>query len=162
MAIRLPSGSVIGSLETGRLGGRTRQGSPAFYRKAFTQSARTSMSEIIRKYSQIVSRLKGVTPDILLGAMQPIYEKSQMYCPFKTGALRGSGTLRITEQTNNRVKAVISYGGPSVPYAAIVHERMDLNHEAPTRAKFLQSAMEEEFDSLLAHIAIAYAGELRQ
>lgn len=162
MITRSPVGSVVGQLETGRLGGRVRTGSSAFYRKQFTSDAREAMSDIIRKYSQIVNHLKGVTPDILLEVLLPVFDKSQMYCPVKTGALLASGDLRVTENSGNRVKAVISYGNASTPYTAIVHERVDLHHESPTRAKWLQSAMEEEFDSLLAHLAILYATELQQ
>ena len=160
--LRKPVGSVAGLLETGRLGGRTSPGSQAFYRKAFTGSTRGSMADVIAKYSSIINRLQGVTPEILREALEPVFEKSQEYVPVDTGALKDSGQLTTSESARGRARAVLSYGGPSAMYAAIVHERTDLNHEPPTRAKFLQSAMEEEFDSLLTHLAVLYSTELRQ
>lgn len=152
---------ISGSLESGRLGSRVRSGSPAFHRKQFTGSARSSMAEINAAYTKILQRMKAVTPEILREAMEPIFEKSQDYVPVKTGALKASGRLSISGGAGERPSAFIIYGDASSKYAAIVHERTDLNHAAPTRAKFLQSAMEEEFDSLLTHLAVAYATVLQ-
>lgn len=149
------AGGVTGTLNTGRLGGRVRTGSVAFHRKNATLSARSSMAEITQRYSNIVKRLKQVTPEAIRHALTPAYELSQMYVPVDTGNLRATGLIRVTEE-GNTIVGNINYGGPDAPYAAIVHERMDLRHTPPTRAKYLQSAMEEEYSSFLIYLATTY------
>lgn len=45
---------------------------------------------------------------------------------------------------SGRKSYAVTYGGDGVDYAQIVHERTDLHHEPPTRAKWLESAAREE------------------
>lgn len=172
---KTPSRSVTGGLESGRLGGRTRApgfvmadvieggiGAPWFggsfehYRKFYTMSARVSMDRINGQYSRFLDAMRGLTVQAVREALELPFELSQEYCPVDTGALISSGQLKVRREGRGRVRGTINYGGPQAPYAAIVHERTDLNHKHPTRAKFLQSAMEETLGTFIDVIEQEY------
>jgi len=68
-----------------------------------------------------------------------IGNESQALVPVDTGVLRGS--MDITRQksfTQKTVRAEITYGGPSAPYAIVQHERTEFNHPKGGEAKFLE------------------------
>lgn len=125
------------------------------------RQAAAEMQAIIRRYSQIIQRLKLNTPEHLREAMYPVFDKSQEYVPVATGMLRASGELESGRISANRFGAWITYGSPAVRYAAIVHERVDIPHDPPTSAKYLQRAMEEELDAFLVNLATMYMDDLR-
>lgn len=141
----------------GRLPSRVREGSKAYWRKQATISARGSMETVIGNYNRLVRVLENSSADILEQVLQPVLDKSQFYVPKKTGALASTAEL-TTENTTTGAEARITYGSPDVFYAAIVHEFTWLNHQSPTRAKYLQTAMEEEIDNFLERAAQAYVG----
>lgn len=86
--------------------------------------------------------------EIMLEALRPTFEKSQTYVPVKTGRLKRSGFLELRSGSRGPV-VTMGYGkNNDPPYTAIVHERLDLWHKPPTRAKFLQSALEEDFGQI--------------
>lgn len=127
-----------------RLPSRTSEGSRANYNKAFTRSARESMAQIIKEISGIFAREKAALPATLEAVLEPTLGLSMVYCPVKTGKLIESAEIKSGFK-DGRAFAAINYGGgKQVHYAAIVHERTDLNHVFPTRAKFLQAALEED------------------
>lgn len=143
----------------GRMPGRVREGSPAFYRKQAIGTARASMKAVVDKYAKLVKHLQTVTPDVLWNALEPVFQKSQDYVPVRTGELKFSGDMRV-EGVGDTLEGSITYGNPTAWYAALVHEYVWLNHQPPTRAKYLQSAMEEELDSFMVSIAVDYATAL--
>jgi hypothetical protein len=119
------------------------------------------MKQIGDNYSAMISQLKGVTPSVLEDALLPTFKKAIKYTPVDTGALRESGYLETSREGRN-VRAEVGFGKGGEPtYAAIVHERTDLNHKAPTRAKFLQTALEEDFGVILKRIQKAYRDKLK-
>lgn len=138
----------------GRLPGAVRTGSNAFHNRNAMLEGRAGMAAIISQYEAFIKQMKGMTPDVLRNAMQPVFDKSQEYVPKKTGELAASG--KLTVGAGPRLEANITYGNATAWYAAVIHEHVWLNHEPPTRAKYLQSAMEEELDSFLVSIAIDY------
>ena len=140
-----------------KLPGRTKVGSLASFRKTFTKVGRASMAQIIKRYSDLIKSLEEATPTILFNAMQPVYNRSQVYVPKKTGALSDSAQLLSGTNEQGRPMVSLVYGNEEAPYAAIVHEMVGLNHASPTRSKYLQSAMEEEFDAFITSVAIDYA-----
>lgn len=140
-----------------RLPGAVRPGSVAAFRKTFTKGARSSMAEIIKRYEQLIRSLEAATPTILANAMQPVYNRSQVYVPKKTGALMSSAQLLAGTDERGRPMVSLVYGNADTPYAAIVHELVHLNHVSPTRAKYLQAAMEEELDAFITSVAVDYA-----
>lgn len=105
--------------------------------------ARASMAGVVKNYGEFIRYIEGVTPDIILLAMRTPFELSQKYVPVKTGRLKASGYLIITRR--GKVPQVeIGYGRNNDPdYAGIQHEDMEFRHTAPTRAKYLQVALEE-------------------
>ena len=122
----------------------------------FSKSAQVSMATIIARYETLINRLRGITPTALRDAMTPVFNKSQVYVPKKTGALMDSGELNVYPLAGDVASAEIVYGNEEAWYAALIHEAVWLNHAAPTRAKYLQNAMEEEFDAFLSSVAADY------
>lgn len=142
-----------------RLPGRVKTGSNAFYRRGALKSARASMQDVVQNYAKLVRHLKGITPDALRNALDPVFLKSQIYVPVSTGTLKETGQIRV-EGVGDTLEGSITYGDARAWYAAIVHEYVWLNHESPTRAKYLQAAMEEELDSFMVSLTVDYATAL--
>lgn len=126
-------------------------------RKGSTADAKAAMASIVSNYNMLINNLNGATPDIIMNAMQPVFDKSQEYCPVDTSALIASGIVFLETDAQNRPKVTIQYGDEDAWYAALVHESVWLNHAPPTRAKFLQNAMEEEIDQFITSMAVDYA-----
>lgn len=127
----------------------------SFYGKVSSGSAAIDMQRIIARYAALVNMMRDMTPAVMFQAMIPIYAKSQMYVPKKSGALASTGRLTVENQGGDP-KVSITYGNDKVPYAAVVHEFVWINHNPPTRAKFLQAAMEEEYNQLRTNLVRAY------
>jgi len=141
------------------LPGRVREGSRAFYRRSSMITARESMAAVIKNYEGIIRQLHSVTPDAVRNALEPVFDKSLEYVPYKSGRLSESAILEVEGGPGN-VRGSITYGNSTAWYAALVHEYVWLNHNPPTRAKYLQSALEEEMDSFLTSLAVDYASAL--
>lgn len=73
----------------------------------------------------------------LIKAAEMLLEQSNLICPIDTGYLRESGHV-VVEGKGFKTKAYIVY---DAEYAIYVHERLDLFHEEPTQAKFLEETM---------------------
>jgi hypothetical protein len=115
------------------------------------------MANIIARYDRLIRQLRSATPTIIYDALMPVFNRSQVYVPKKTGALMASGHLQVGTTLSGRPEGSITYGGKDAPYAALVHEMTGRAHSPPTRSKFLQAALEEELDSFLVSIAADYA-----
>lgn len=104
----------------------------------------------------IFDQFEDATPEIMLEAMQPTFEKSQLYTPVDTGALQESGYLEIIGHGKNAI-VQIGYGKGGRPdYTVYVHEAVDIPHRAPGRAKFLQSAVMEDLGQIYANLGLGY------
>lgn len=84
----------------------------------------------------------------LLEEAEEAFLMSQSFVPVRTGALVTSGKVRGPFVRGSKVEAFISYGGPSAPYALIVHEvppnvggrwNTGYKHDFPTRWKYLEN-----------------------
>jgi hypothetical protein len=94
----------------------------------------------------------------MVDALRPTFELSQKYVPVDTGELKASGYLRSGSQGKRKL-AEMGYGrGGQAPYATFVHERTDIAHKAPTSAKFLQRALDEDYYAILPRIAAGMKG----
>lgn len=145
-----------------RLPSKVRQGSRAYFAKTYTTGVRQSMAEVLANFQKLIDTVKGITPEALEAALAPTFEKSQGYCPVDTGALVDSGSIESGVEIGDKAFCRISYGnGGQIHYAAIVHERTDLHHTFPTRAKFLQSAVEEDMGDLRSRFVKAIESILR-
>jgi len=92
------------------------------------------------------------TAPIVVDALKPTFEKSQKYCPKDTGDLVSSGYLESRKFRGN-VVAEIGYARGNKPsYAIYVHEMLEYRHKAPTRAKFLEAAIDEDLSDIQGRI----------
>lgn len=135
-----------------RLPSRTSAGTKANFNKALTKDTRAAMQGIIHKVESLFNQTKGLLPEVMEQSLEPTFAKSQNYCPVDTGKLLDSGNLYV-DSFKERPRVTISYGGGgTVHYAALVHEFTHLHHKPPTRSKFLQAALEEDYDNILPRI----------
>ena len=151
--------SVQSGFDFKRLGTSVRWGSFAFYRKVATQDARLQMAEIIKAYEKLIRGFKDISPAACEEALRPVFKRAQYYVPEDTGNLWASGKL-TSGTKNGKAYANITFGNEEAPYAAIVHEFVWLHHESPTRAKYLQAAMEEQLNDLLPRLQTAYQRQM--
>lgn len=129
----------------------TRVVSPA--EAGYIRAMRNQMKTIEQAITAKINQIQGATPAALKYATQPIFDKSQVYVPVDKGPLKASG-FHTTERTAKGARVNIGYGkGGNPPYAVFVHERLDLAHDAPTRAKFLEQAANEHISQIVPRAA---------
>lgn len=123
---------------------------------SFTTQVRAQMENIINTYRNFVEHIEDMTPEILEEALLPTFEKSLAYCPRDTGRMADSGYLE-TQAHTGVVSVEMGYGrGGEPPYTVFQHENLDFHHEPPTRAKWLQGALEEDADDVSFRIFEGY------
>ena len=133
----IPVGVSIGRVR------RTRVVSPS--EAGYITSMNRQAQALTDKILQVAQNVGDATPDAILFALQPIYERSQELVPVRTGKLKSSGFLTIITTTANNVKAAIGYARYGQPhYAAFVHEMVHIPHAKGTQAKFLEAAVNEK------------------
>lgn len=119
--------------------------------KTLSKQFRASMAEIMQGLEEFVEDIHEGAADILADALEPTFGKAIEYCPEDTGALRDSAYLE-TEKFRGRASCQIGFGRGGQPdYAVIVHE-LPYAHEPPTRSKFLQSALDEDYYQILNRV----------
>lgn len=131
------------------------RGTTAAFARSYGRDVRSSMDGIIRNFRDLINSIKAAAPEAMIEALEPTFDKAQLYCPVDTGALVESGLLEAESNADDsHPKVVISFGR-GVPYAAFVHERTDIFHKPPTRAKWLQAAVQEDLGKMKGRIAAA-------
>ncbi len=103
----------------------------------------------------VLNQLEWASEDIMLEALEPTFELSKTLCPVDTGKLIESGYL---EKTSFRGKPRVELGyarGGSPWYAVLVHER-PVYHAEPTTWKWLQKALDQDFDNIWGRIVFGY------
>lgn len=127
---------------------------------ALNRQFNQTLGEVMGNLNDFVRHMEGVSPDILADALEPTFGKAIDYCPKETHALVNSAFLE-TERFRGGARAIIGFGrGGNPTYAIYVHE-MPYNHEAPTRSKFLEAAVDEDLDDIqrrIPAIVRGYAG----
>lgn len=78
-----------------------------------------------------------------------VLKLAKKYVPKDTLALEKSGREETTG-TGLGAKGIVEFGGPEAPYAFIVHERLEVYHEPPTCAKYLERAVRESRGTITA------------
>lgn len=133
------------------MGSRVMRSSYGVSSNALTAQFRAGMQNVLANYEAFVDHMEEVTPQILKEAMQPTLDKAVVYCPEDTGRLRKSAYLEVESRRGSHVVA-IGFGKRGQPdYAVYVHE-MPYKHVAPTRAKFLQSAIQEDYKNFTLRV----------
>lgn len=72
---------------------------------------------------------------------------SQRQVPVRWGVLRSTGHVYPPQQRGKAVEVVLAYGGPAAPYAWVQHEKLELRHDAPTKAKYLEDPVMDRKDT---------------
>lgn len=107
--------------------------------------------EVISRLKKVINTIDEVTSQVVLEALTPTYELSQVYVPVDTGELKASGFLQKygTRGQKGVSTVAIGYARNGTPdYAVLVHEMLDMHHRAPTSAKFLLRALLEDEDNI--------------
>lgn len=118
--------------------------------------------KIVDNWNRFKSWVFATAPRATRNALIPTFEKSQIYCPKETGKLVDSGYLELTgrypREAGQTPLVEIGYGrNGNPPYALVVHEMVQYRHKSPTRAKYLESALNEDRSKILPRIQ----GQLR-
>jgi hypothetical protein len=104
----------------------------------------------------IFDQIEEITPGVMMEVLEPVKTKAEYYCPKDTGALVESSYLEVTQYRGKpRVELGFARGGEP-RYAVYVHENLEYYHKAPTQAKFLERAVNEEMNEIFMHIGELY------
>lgn len=123
---------------------------------AFVKQVNDGMKQIEKSLADVLGQFADVTPEIMLDAMRPMFEKSQEYVPVRGGTLRRSGYLEIVER-RGRPTVEIGYAkGGNPDYAVFVHEMVEIPHVSPTRSKYLEAAVNEEVGQTIDKLVANY------
>lgn len=95
--------------------------------------------------------------DIMIAALEPTFTKAKVYVPKDTLALLESAYLvKNGSPRKPRVEMGFARGGKPY-YAMYVHEILTYKHAAPTRAKFLESAVKEDLSAIYKRLGGEYS-----
>ncbi len=127
----------------------------------YTRLIRQQMKAVEDGFTRFVNTIQANSPAAVEAALQPIFDRSQVLVPKKTGDLKNSGFIEVKPGLKGSAKGEVGYGRGGVPpYAGIVHENLDAQHAAPTQAKYLERAVDEELNGALDQAAGVYAETL--
>lgn len=136
------------------------------------RAALEQFDKLVKYFDFMIPEFNQYIAICLMNALIPTFELSQTYCPTASGRLKGSGYLETVRAIANQaplgeqidqgamgnpdfdmpsakfdetIKVVMGYAKNNEPmYAGWVHENLEWKHKPPTKAKFLQSAIEED------------------
>ena len=120
--------------------------------KIIDAEVRQKLTALGLKSSSAVAKALFAEAEIIMGV-------SADRTPRKLGALKGSHVTTQPQVKNRDIEVKIEVGGPSEPYALIVHEDLKARHGVEHgfqggQAKFLESAVLEAVPTLASRIAI--------
>lgn len=133
---------------------------PSFFSRAGRTKARVSIggggstkaqaAQVISNLEEVLRSVDGATPEAIEAGLRLIFNKSQVYVPVESGALKESGYVDVVSGFF-RHKGEVGYARNGQPnYAIMVHELVENQHQPPTSAKFLQRAVQEELNKVAA------------
>jgi hypothetical protein len=109
---------------------------------------REQFKRVLRNFEAWIVHMEGETVKILKEALRPTFDRSQIFVPRKTGALKESGYLEV-RTFRGKVVAEMGYGRGGQPkYAIIQHENLEYYHDPPAQAKFLERPLLEDADEI--------------
>lgn len=85
----------------------------------------------------------------------------EQYVPVDTGALRASGTVEAPRFAGHTASVRLGFGGPSAPYAVIVHEDLTKRHPVG-QAKYLEIPLRARVAGMGAVLATRVRDGIRQ
>jgi hypothetical protein len=101
--------------------------------------------------------------DTMRAEAQTIMNESKKIVPVDTGALKTSGRVENPIITSDEITVTIGYGGPSAPYAEIVHEDPNAQHGPGKTFKYLEipvMAAQDKFFRAVSERFITYMRRL--
>jgi metal-sulfur cluster biosynthetic enzyme len=91
-----------------------------------------------------------------------VLDESLKIVPVDLGALKGSAMVKEPKVDATGIEVEITYGGPSAPYAGIVHEDMKARHKDGKTAKYLEIPVEAARPTFVRSVMARYARNLRR
>lgn len=144
MAVRRPVRFIIGLRRIGRATRPSVAGA--------TRATRQAMRNIENNLARVVSAIEEATPDAIEFALDPIFFRSQELVPVDTGELKDSGFVFVEKRASG-ARGEVGYAPGGRPfYAVFVHENLEIRHESPTQAKYLEQAVDELSGDIPARI----------
>jgi hypothetical protein len=137
--------------------GLTRVNAPQYASESdYVQQMQAVLKALKDDLQYIMDQFEDVTPAITMDALRPTFDKSQGYCPVLTGDLKNSGYLEdVGFRGQPRVEMGYAKGG--IPrYAVLVHEQVEVPHRPPTRSKFLEAAINEDYGEIIDRVSEGY------
>jgi len=107
---------------------------------------------IAAKLRQLVARLPEEAANALFEEAQIEMTEAKQRTPVDTGALRASGRVHPPKIVGHDISVALTFGGPAVDYAIVVHEDLDAVHPVG-QAKFLELTLNESRPHLLQRVA---------
>lgn len=132
--------------------------SPRFTSEAgFVEAMNAQVKDITDSIVDILNQFEDATPEVVMDALEPTFEKSKLYCPKDTHELVESGYLEVVKRGKSPYVEMGYAKGGKPRYAVYVHEMTGYKHEAPTRSKWLQHAVQEDLGSISSRLSAGYA-----
>lgn len=92
---------------------------------------------------------------------KPVMQVSQdRYVPVDKGDLKASGTVHEPEIRGDSVSVELTYGGPGIEYAEVVHEDLTMRHPNGGSAKFLELPFLERANGMGERVGARAAREI--
>jgi hypothetical protein len=117
-----------------------------------------------KRLNRKLRRLGKAGPQILGRALfkegNEIMKESKEIVPIDKGVLKASGHVQTPVIAGKDVSVTLGYGGAAAPYAIFVHERMNVRHKPPTRAKFLEEPLNRRRSGMLRRLGDDVEGEI--
>lgn len=100
--------------------------------------------------SKLRKQLLGASAKKIHAAAASLYQSAEVimtdskenYVPVRTGNLRATGFVHPPEIDGKQIYVTLSYGGPAVDYAIVVHEDLTAHHPHG-QAKYLSTPLEQ-------------------
>lgn len=119
----------------------------------------TGLDALLQRLQRVGGNLPAVVGPALYREGEAIMTAAKRRTPFKTGALRASGTVLPPEQQGSSVVVTLGFGGPAVNYAVFVHENLSAIHPSG-EAKFLERPVDEARAGLEQRLGAALSREI--
>jgi hypothetical protein len=141
-------------LKVGKVSVRT----PKYMSEAgYVKSVNQGMNELRKNLDYIIQQFEDVTPEFMMEALRPTFEKTQTRVPVRGGRLKRSGYLEVVQNSRGNPVVEMGYAKGGVPdYAVYVHEMTEIKHAAPTTAKFVEGPVNEDLGDIIDRLAARY------
>ncbi len=107
-----------------------------------------------KKLNRLAAQFENRLPVALQTEAELIMTTSKRrWVPVKFGNLRATGHVEKVRRVGKTLSVRLVYGGPSAPYALIVHEDLVARHASPTSAKYLERPLVDAAPGMPARLA---------